>query len=242
LPEEPTAALWFEKPIQQVTITPLGPFSATADGACPVELPGGRRAYAKPRPDVARNLVVAREKIASDLAFLLGFRVAPVLVCTPQPPTWQFHTALSLATLPSARAWGAGGQQHLGTVAEQLEALRVFWTWIGDQDHSNHGANLLFAVGSGGCDILAIDHSWSLCHGNKTDSLAVGVSPGYGTGGLPGAAGWARAAIEKILSLEWGRIEEVVQRLHPILAVSEQETILKILKDRRGNLLTFFGL
>lgn len=241
LPQKPTADAWFGDPIQDVVVTTTGPFSPTADGACPVEMAGGHRAFIKPRPDAARNLVVAREKIASDLAYLLGLPVAPVIVRRPSHPDWQFHSAISLAVLPSARQWGSGGHGHLHTVAERLEGLRVFWTWIGDNDHAGHPGNLLFAVGPQGCDILAIDHSYSMCHGNQNTSLDVGVSPGYGSGGMAEAPVWARATADKILSLDWDRVQNVVQRLQPILTPEEQNKILRILKDRRDHLPTFFG-
>lgn len=223
-------------------MTPLGPFSTTADGSCPVELIDGATAYVKPRPAAARNLTVAREKIASDLGYLLGLPVAPVVVRLPEGTAWPHHSALSLAMLPAARQWGTGGQKYLSEVAEVLEELRVFWTWIGDSDHNDHAGNLLYAVKSSRCDVLAIDHSWSLCHGNQKTSLDVGVCLGYGTARMPESGTWARAMHAKILSLEWGKVENVVRRLQPILSGDEQDRMLLILQERRDHLATFLGL
>jgi hypothetical protein len=241
-PQQPKAAQWFQNPIQKIAVKVLGAFSATADGACPVELEDGDRAYVKPRADVSRNLVVAREKIASDLGYLLELPVAPVVVRLPDPPDWAHHSAMSLAALAAARLWSVGGQAHLATAAEMLETLRVFWTWIGDADHNGHGQNLLFVIRSGKCEVMAIDHGQSLCYRNQNNPLEVGVCQGYGTDRLPGREAWTRAAKDKILSLDWGRIESVVQRLHPILTGDEQARMIRILQKRRGHLATFLGL
>lgn len=236
-----TADLWYEQPIQSISITPMGPFSATADGACQVALPDGDTAYAKPRPDTARNLVVAREKIASDLGYRLGLPVAPVVVRLPDPANgWNYYSALSLARLKGARLWAAGGAAHLDRAATALEELRVFWTWIGDHDHNGHGQNLLFAIQSGVCDVMAIDHAFSLCHGNQKDPFTVGVSQGYGTTGRADCAATAQDMVTKILSLDWDNVEKIVRRLSDIIAPAEQDWILRIFGERRGRLAAWF--
>jgi hypothetical protein len=127
------------------------------------------------------------------------------------------------------------------SAGERLEALRVFWTWIGDNDHNGHGGNLLFTMRSGRCDVIAIDHSYSLCHGNRTNPLQVGVCQGYGTADLLGAPAWRRTAINNIKSVSWSNVERIVRRLAPILAEGEQDTIIEILKIRRDHLTTSFG-
>jgi hypothetical protein len=232
---------WFQNPIQAIAVTSTGPFSATADGACPVEFDRGTAGFVKPRPGAAKNLVVAREKIAFDLAYLLGLPVAPVVVRLPDPPDWPHYSALSLVVSPTARLWGAGGY-NIATAAECLEALRVFWTWIGDNDHNGHPGNLLFLMHSGQCEVTAIDHSYSLCHGNQATPLQVGVCQGYGTANLPGASVWRAAVIDKIKSVEWSMVEQTVRRLEPILGKGEQDKIIGILSARRDHLTTSFGL
>ncbi len=124
----------------------------------------------------------------------------------------------------------------------RLEALRVFWTWIGDNDHNGHGQNLLYKIESGDCQIMAIDHSFSLCHGNQNDPLAVGACMGYGTAALPGCAAATRLTVTLILSLEWGIVENIVRRLNVILTDEEQDRILEILKVRRQQLTAILGL
>lgn len=242
-PGAPTdrATQWFDNPVQTIAVKPTGPFSATADGACPVEFGSQEVAFVKPRPDAARNLVVAREKIAADLARLLGLPVAPVVVRTPDASS-AHHSAMSLAMLSAARHWGSGGHAHLNSVAETLERMRVFWTWIGDVDHNGHPQNLLYAIDNGACAVLAIDHSYSLCHGNAANSLATGLSQGYGTMVLPGREAWTRAARDTILALDWAAVENMVRRLQVIVTTDEQDRILQILQERRDHLATLLGL
>lgn len=213
----------------------MGDFSATADGACPVQFNDTDRGYVKPRNDAQKNLVVAREKIASDLGFLLGLPVTSIVIRPPDPPDWPYYSALSAAP-PVSRTWGDGGAAHLGTAAHMLERLRAFWTWIGDCDHNGHPNNLVYSVKSGHCVVLAIDHSYSLCHGNAANSLAVGESQGYGTIGHPGQPDWTKAEAANISSLGWDRIEGVVRRLQALITPAEQDTILRILKERRDHL------
>src|SRR5262249_32946622 len=129
---------------------------------------------------------------------------------------------MSLAALPSARLWGAGGYD-ITTAGEQLEALRVFWTWIADDDHNGHPHNLLFAIRAGRCDVVSIDHAYSLCHRKPTDLLYAGVSQGYGADGLPGAPAWRAAIFAKINALDWSKVENVIRRLAPILPTADQD-------------------
>jgi hypothetical protein len=239
-PPQARAEQWFHNPIQAITVTTIGQFSPSADGACRVEFDRGAVGYVKPRQDAAKNPVVAREKIAFDLGFLLGLPVAPVVVRSPDPPAWPYHSALSLEASTAARLWGAGGCD-LSTAGKHLEELRVFWTWIGDQDHNGHAGNLLFTVRSGRSEVISIDHSYSLCHGNKTDPLQVGVCQGYGTAAMPDAPAWRAAVLAKINALEWPTIEHIVRRLEPILDKGEQDTIIKIIKARRDHLATLLG-
>lgn len=235
------AAEWFASPVQAISIRATGPFSATADGACPVEFGTNESAFVKPRSGVAANLVVAREKIAADLAYMLRLPVAPVVVRPPDSGSTH-HSAMSLARLTSARHWASGGSAHLAAVAITLEHLRVFWTWIGDADHNGHGGNLLYTVNGGVCDVLAIDHSYSMCHGNAANSLAIPACIGYGTMVLPGREAWTRQACSDISALDWAAVENVVRRLQVVVTLAEQDRILRILQERRVSLVTLLGL
>jgi hypothetical protein len=174
---------------------------------------------------------------------VLKLPIAPVVVRLPEPDNgWPYYSSLSLASLVSGRPWGTGGGAHLDKAAPALEALRVFWTWIGDSDHNAHDQNLLFEVQAEKCAVVAIDHSFSLCHGNHTDPLAVGVSSGYATAGRPDCHAVLRRTVTKILSLSQDIVDKMVRRLEAILTVDEQNRILRILVERRNNLSRLLGI
>lgn len=246
---QPLVALdddWFANPIQDVQIQKLGDFSQTADGACPVRLTGNQTAFAKPRSQQNAKLVVAREKICADLGRRLNLPTAPVLVRRPDASgDWNDHSLLSLATLPQGRTWGDGGTPHLTAAAPTLEALRVFWSWVGDCDHNGHPNNLLYEVGQGGGVALsAIDHSYTLCHGNGVDPMTVGACAGYGTANLalPEVEGARISTIEHIEALEMAEVENLVCRLSEILTDGEQERMLRVLQERRNGLRAMLGV
>jgi hypothetical protein len=232
----PRAKDWFDNPIQTMAITKNGDFSQSADGSCPVKLADGSIAYAKPRQ--ANKLVIAREKIASDLARLVLLPVAPVVIRKGEPgvPPWDHDTALSLACLASARLWAAGGVTHVDKAAPALEAMRVFWTWLGDSDHNGHGQNVLYEIQGDRCAIVAIDHSHSLCHGNQNDPLAVVASAGYATAGRADCHAALTDTAGRIHALDWPTIEGLVQRLDGLLTTEEQNRIKRILEERRKHL------
>jgi hypothetical protein len=232
---------WFNTPIQQIPITLSGTFSSTADGACQAYLGDGTVVYAKPRPGTANNILLGREKVAADLGHLLELPVAPVVIREPGA-SWSDHSMLSLACLPAGRLWSSGGIAHSPVAAPELEALRVFWTWIGDSDHGGHGENLLYQVDAAGCSLAAIDHAHSLCHGNSVDPLTVGECGGYGTKALPEAASPCTATADKILLLDWAQVQQVVNRLGAILTVQEQDRIINILRTRRDGLKRLLGI
>jgi hypothetical protein len=237
-----TDADWFERPIQDIPIPEHLEFGATADGAAPVDLPDGSKAFIKPRDHAAPSLMVAREKICADLGQMLGFPTAPAVVRRPSPETgWVSPSLLSLVALPSARPWQFGGAEHTAVLAHELECLRVFWTWVGDEDHNAHPQNLLFEAGDHP-KVLSIDHSFTLCHGNAANPLAVGVCAGYGSGDIAGSDLARRAAVDGICSKPQEEIERVVRRLDEILSVGDQDRIISILTTRRGNLPAWFGL
>lgn len=237
------AKLWFDDPFVQGEVELLGEYSPTADGACPVRIDGTWLGFMKPRPDAERKLVVAREKIAADLAHLLDLPVAPVGVLRPQPERgWAHPFAISLVCLPGGRVWQEGGAQHLQAASRALEALRVFWTWIGDADHNDHGGNLLYEVSDAGCYLAAIDHSYSLCHGNTTDPLAVACCFGYGTATLPQSAEVRETTIAAIEALDPAMVEHTICRLGDLVTAEEQDRILHIVRHRQGALRTMLQM
>jgi hypothetical protein len=114
----------------------------------------------------------AHEKIASDLARIIGVPVPPVILW--QAPDNANKFAISAFAFKQALTWG----QFLPSMSDVfkdnalnvLAAGHVFHTWICDKDHFNHGGNLL--VDGFSTDIrpgLAfIDHACSMSNGWTT--------------------------------------------------------------------------
>lgn len=226
---------WFENPIQEIPVQRLSDYSQTADGACRVSFFDQHVGFVKPRPDSQNPLVVANEKIAADLGFLLHLPVAPVVIRLPIEGTeWQRHSAMSLACLPAGRHWGDQPLQPDHQTAPGLEALRVFWSWLGDVDHGGHPHNLLYELTPAGCQFLAIDHSYSFGHGGNGDVLTVAASAGYGAHDHESARLARVSALDDIAALDWANVELIVSRLvDSVLGKDDARRILDWLDQRR---------
>lgn len=141
---------------------------------------------------------------------------------------------MSLACLSSARHWGDRPLPHCEQTAPALEALRVFWSWIGDVDHAEHPQNLLYEITSEGCQFLAIDHSYAFGHGNG-DVLTVAASAGYGAHDHESARSARLAALDDIEALDWNVVEHIVYRLvDSVLSKKDADRILAWLNQRRS--------
>lgn len=226
---------WYDNPVQRLAVTRLSEYSPSADGACRASFGDGSVGFVKPRPDHAGSLVVCNEKIAADLGHVLHLPVAPVVVREVMVGTeWVRMTSMSLACLAAGRHWGDGPLAVSAETAAGLEALRVFWTWIGDEDHSGHPANLLYEMKTGGPQFLAIDHSYAFGHGGG-EALTFAASGGYGAHDHE-IAGVARlAAIADIEALDWRVVERIVNRLvGKAMSNHDGERILRWLETRRS--------
>lgn len=203
---------WFDEPLQLIPVNRLSDYSATADGACRVSFFNNFVGFVKPRPDSQNPLVVANEKIAADLGFALHLPVAPVVIRLPMEGTeWARHSAMSLACLSAGRHWGDQPLAHCEATAPGLEALRVFWSWIGDVDHGGHPHNLLYELSAEGCQFVSIDHSYSFGHGGNGDVLTVAASAGYGAHDHESARLARLAALDDIEAMDWSIVERIVR-------------------------------
>jgi hypothetical protein len=229
------AELWFQFPIDSLSVKLEGDYSHTADGACRVSFGGGDIGFVKPRPDSPNPNVVANEKIASDLGHLLHLPVAPVLIRKPEP-NWPNYTALSLVCLPQGRHWDQGVQSPTDELNNALESLRVFWTWIGDVDHNQHGQNLLYEFDGVKYSVVAIDHSYAFGH-DGTDPLTAPVSSGYNTSVMESVTTARSLTLNAIIEIDWAKVEDVFMRLvGEILTDTEAKDRLKWLETRKDYL------
>lgn len=232
---------WFDIPCVDLELETLGEFSQTADGACRVKFGQNSVGFVKPRPDSQNKDVVANEKLAADLAHMLHLPAAPVLV---RPPSVDcpIYTALSLVCLEQGRHWDHGPQFRPVALDQQLEALRVFWTWIGDVDHNGHGQNLIYEFDGQVHRLVAIDHSYAFGHGGA-DPLTADVSIGYDTASLSHVASIRASVVDAISSLDWTQVEKIFCRLpEGLLTRSDAEMRLEWVGKRRENLRSLLGI
>jgi hypothetical protein len=226
---------WFEDPIQSIPVIRLGEYSQTADGACRVSFGDRHVGFVKPRPDAQPSQVVANEKIASDLAFLLHIPVAPVIIRSPISGTeWTQYTAMSLACLSAGRHWGDGPPAMDSSTVKTLEVLRTFWTWIADIDHNGHPHNLLYQTEAGVNQLLAIDHSYAFGFGGNNEPLQFATAQGYGVQVGQDAQAARDLTIAEIEALNWGQVTDVVKRLEgKVIPATESARIIQFLDARR---------
>jgi hypothetical protein len=236
----PLAEHWFANPIQDIDVVVSGEYSGTADGACYVEFGVASWGYVKPRPGNPNPNVVANEKLASDIGFMLGLPVAPVVIRSPKDG-WPTHTALSLQCLKSPRLWNQGPPQPTTELCQTLEALRVFWTLIGDVDHNQHSENLLYEVSDIGFAMAAIDHSYSFGHGG--DALTTPASMGFPLLPMVPNESTRSLALRAIDELNWHEVERLFTRLVGLL-LTAGDAKLKFdwLTRRRENIRDVLGL
>ncbi len=231
---EVLAKTWYDNPIQNIAVDPIGEFSPTADGACRVRFESWRIGFVKPRPESANLRVVVNEKIASDLGFLLDLPVAAVVVREPDT-TWSSRSALSLAALASARPWDVADADRDAELDNRLEALRVFWSWIGDVDHNGNQGNLLYERASQEVRILAIDHSYALGHGG-IDAASAPPSAGYGQA-QSDVALIRNSIIDRIEQIDMPTVNNIVSRLAgDMFTVHDAQEVVDWLEVRRQNL------
>jgi hypothetical protein len=240
---EAVAADWHAEPIQRVRVEMRTDFSATADGVRTVEITSGiatgLTGYVKPKPAKEDRRTAAREKLASDLARELGLPVAPVVIRPPMQDL-QYFTSMSLGVFEGARVLGDMATAHRPEIAPLLEAMRPFWTWIGDEDHNRHFENALYMIRGGKAHLVAIDHSYAFNH-REGDSLTIPPCTGYDTVSLPGCDAARDEILRRIEEIDWSTIKVIVNRLSVVLSPQEQENILSLLERRRTELRSLVG-
>lgn len=233
---------WFERPIQTINVNRLGEFSQSADGACRVSFRNDDVGFVKPRAETGSR-VVANEKIASDLARMLHLPVPPVVVREPEDGNeWDRFSALSLSCLGSARHWGEGPLPLDERSVPTLEALRVFWTWLGDVDHNGHPNNLIYEDDPvEGLSILSIDHSY--IWGQGALPFEHPAASGYGTAALPLATDVRMRTLHAIQGLDQNDVDHLVTRLvGRILTNDDANTMTGWLRERTNALPRLLGV
>jgi hypothetical protein len=148
-------------------------------GAYPVKVTGPScTAWAKPTTDGGANArAAAHEKIVADLAFKLGFPVAPVMLSRltkdkkfqGNPVSLPKVVALSFDVFRQPRPWNAIqpllDDKHKAALCPQLSAALALHCWVDDHDHDWNDGNALFEIDAdGGARAAFFDYAFSLSH------------------------------------------------------------------------------
>lgn len=248
---EKMASACFEIAFTEENWTVLGERTATASAAVLVELETtGARAFAKPaNPNSHRpSVCAAHEKIVSDLAFLLGLPVPPVVLSIPSqhldfPPV----VALSIVPFPQCRKWSERASIQEFAPSNMLEiasAMSVFHTFVCDTDHGGNDGNQVidhFMEDRYQSGIAFIDYAYSLTH--LWDWSTTPPTPNPQHSGICGAfdgsfttldKGAQLLMAERIQSLDEGKISEIVQRIPDVAMPKElRDLIVSFLCERK---------
>lgn len=207
----------------------------------------GRRGACKPA--FATNGVprAAHEKIAADLAYLLGLPVPPT--CLWRNPADGALFTTSLWAFRQALTWGEAKPRLSATFLQNAAAgfsvVRVFHTWIGDTDHGGNDGNVVINAETTdeSPSFAVIDHAFSMLQNPHFEAGPVQIVPmGYVPQDLCDTAATA-AAVAAINHLEAKMIENTVGRLPAdFLPPERAEAIIGALLRRRQELAPVFGV
>ena len=123
-----------------------------------------------------------------------------------------------------------------------LEAMRVFWTWLGDTDHNGHPNNLIFQdEADSSISMNAIDHSYLWGQGAAADAFP--ASNGYGSASHALAAEARECTLEAIQSLDKDAVDQLVTRLvGRVVNNDEANGMCAWLANRIGHLPFLLGI
>lgn len=172
------------------------------------------KAVQKPGNPTKGNLIPAREKIAADLAYIVGLPVPPVVLRDIGGGTF---VAISGMAFETSVTWGQakgglGGVQGAALI-DAASAMLPFEAWIDAQDRHNEGNVLIGLMPSGEPIPAWIDYAFSmdLVWGGNLKTACT-LSPVYPPVGAVNPALMTEVA-ERILAIKDEDIEGVVKRI-----------------------------
>lgn len=180
----------------------------------------------------------AHEKLASDLAFLLGLPIPPVILCDKGSDFPERHVAVSAWAFAKAEEWqkvaGQLGPARRDLATAVSSAMAIFDTWIGASDRKEAHVLVNDDGDVGKLDLAYIDYAFAFSKDWKTDNEKVTAlcQP------LPIQPLNAIEAMEiaaRIEALEEEPIRKIVNRI-PIAYLSDAEkgVIINNLLTRRS--------
>jgi hypothetical protein len=210
----------------------------------------GLMGVAKPGPAVARDSTcrAAHEKIAFDLAHVLGLPIPPVVLWGKdlgQP--FVRGRSISAWAFRQAKKWDEA--QRLGVITTPLltsasavvSAMRVFHTWISDTDRKSDHTQVDLESDPTALGVAFIDHAFSMSHQWKGANAPTGACPTYMP--APEHRDMMIKTADEISAFADAEIERIVNRIPTgYLPMAEQEHIRSNLKSRKRNLRALLGL
>jgi len=223
--------------------TPTGRTWNTNSRPLEVQNQNNIRGVAKPGAIINdRCLRAAHEKIASDLAYILGLPIPPVILWDRgENIAGDRHCAVSAWAFTTAIEWqhivGRLSPAQIENARRVAGAMRAFDTWLAASDRKNDHVLVRDDGDASRLGLGYIDYSFALSY----EWIGVAGKQGEPRQPFPGGIGFDPQAgtevIEAIERLEESRIMEIVNRIPPAyFPAGVRETIIKELLTRRGTL------
>jgi hypothetical protein len=249
----------FDTVVSDEPWTILGDPTPTASAAVLVEMKStGARAYAKPANPASHfpTVCAAHEKVVSDLAYVLGLPIPPVVLSRP-PSNLDFPSivAVSYVPFPQCRRWS----ERLGiaefapaNITQIASAMAVFHTFICDTDHGGNDGNQvidMYFEDRYVHGIAFIDYAYSLTHTWDWNQVPPSPNRSFGRCNVfdQSIAGLDEAAIAEAVELIEGLPDETVRKLvnripDDSYSSTVAETLCEFLCERKANLRRLMAL
>jgi hypothetical protein len=210
----------------------------------------GFRGIAKPGPILGSQsgyCRAAHEKLAFDLACMLGLPVCPVLLWPKDAPSiYRVGRSISAWAFPRSEKWdlainqGLISPRQIEGAAAVHSAMRVFHTWIADTDRRQDHAHFDLSSPAHEARSAFYDHSNSLSFSWAHPNCPIDVVPSY----MPGDthAETLAATARAIATLDEDEIARLVHRIPRFYLPEPRRTnIVRNLLDRRIALRVLFN-
>jgi len=239
---------WSQRAVTEHTWAPGQPIGLGESGSIRVTRSDGICGVAKPAFQAGTDMPrAAHEKIASDLANILGIPVPPVTLWLN--PTNQQLFAISALAFRQPLTWDQAGAMLTAKFRENALAVMaagwVFHTWIADTDHGGNGGNVLIDAESNedSPGIAFIDHAFSMSYNWNQQAAHCVPLPGYYApiGSMPADA--IADVVRKVQGVDTQTLRRLIDRVPRVyLPETRAKVIEECLHRRQTELVSAFGL
>jgi len=202
-----------------------------------------------PRADQDGHFRAAHEKIAFDLAHLIGLPVSPVVLWPKDIGTvYKVGRSISCWAFPQGDKWNVAEGKGLisaiqkQSVAAEVAAMRVFHAWIGDGDRKPDHVFVDTDSPPDRLNIAFFDHGNSMSAAWKGPNANCGVC-GHYLAGVPEDKDTMLAVAEHIAACSDSNVQALVDRIPArYLPTGPRGHIIQNLLARKGNLRGLVGI